>query len=317
MSARSRGARWAALVAGSLLFTAACGGGQDGSGGSAGGPAGGGGAPDTAAIVRAVTKDPQLAAVLPAKIAQAGVLQVGSNVQSPPNNFYAADGKTPVGFEADLITAVAAKLGLTVHYQDMPFGSLITSLQSGRLDATIAGMNDTKTREQQIDFVDYFQSGITIMVRKGNPDGITGPDSLCGKAVAVVQGTSHQTFAAGQSTKCTQAGKPAVTVTATDSDSQNQNQLRTGRVAALLNDLPSAAYISKNAGNGTFFEVVPGQPIDGGPYGIGVHKSVPQLTDALSKALTALVEDGTYGRILDAWGVRQGALSKVTVNAGN
>lgn len=322
MPVRSRSVRWGALVAGCLLTITACGGGPDGAGGT-GGTGGAGdsgtssGVPDTAAILQAVTKDPQLAATVPAQIAQAGSLNLGSNLQSAPNNFYAADGKTPVGFEVDLAKAIAAKLGLTVHYSDMPFGSLITSLQSGRLDLTMAGMNDTKAREQQIDFVDYFTSGITIMTRKGNPDGITGPDTLCGKTVAVVQGTSHQSFAAEQSTRCTQAGKPAITVTATDSDSQNQTQLRTGRVNAILNDLPTAAYVSKNAGNGQFFEVVPGQPINGGPYGIGVNKNDPQLRDAVAKALTALVADGTYAKVLDSWGIKQGALNQVSVNAGS
>ncbi|MDQ0380587.1 ABC transporter substrate-binding protein [Amycolatopsis thermophila] len=317
MSARARVTRWGALVVGCLLLTAACGGGSDGAGGTGGAAATGSDVPDTTAILQAVTKDPQLAAALPAQIAQAGALNIGSNIQSAPNNFYSADGKTPVGFEVDIAKAVAAKLGVTAHHTDMAFGSLITSLQSGRLDLTMAGMNDTKARQAQIDFVDYFTSGITIMVRKGNPDGITGPDSLCGKTVAVVQGTSHQTFAAEQSTRCVQAGKPAITTTATDSDSQNQNQLRTGRVAAILNDLPTAAYVSKNAGNGEFFEVVPGEPINGGPYGIGVNKANPQLRDAVEKALSALVADGTYGKILDAWGVEQGAITKVTVNAGS
>ncbi|NIH79822.1 ABC transporter substrate-binding protein [Amycolatopsis viridis] len=317
MSARSRVTRWGAVVVGCLLLTTACGGGSDGAGGAAGGTATGSGVPDTAAILQGVTKDAQLASSLPAPIAQAGKLTIGANMQSAPNNFYAADGKTPVGFEVDIAKAVAAKLGLTAQHTDMAFGSLITSLQSGRLDLTMAGMNDTKARQQQIDFVDYFTSGITIMVRKGNPDGITGPDSLCGKNVAVVQGTSHQTFATEQSTRCVQAGKPPVTTTATDSDSQNQNQLRTGRVAAILNDLPTAAYVSKNAGNGEFFEVVPGEPINGGPYGIGVNKANPQLRDAVAKALTELADDGTYGRILGAWGVQQGAITKVTVNAGS
>jgi len=213
--------------------------------------------------------------------------------------------------------AAEAKLGVTVTHQDMAFGSLITSLQSGRIDLTMAGMNDTKARQAQIDFVDYFTSGITIMIRKGNPDGITGPDTLCGKNVAVVQGTSHQKFAAEQSTKCTQQGKPAITVTATDSDNQNQNQLRTGRVQAILNDLPSAVYISRTAGDGKFFEVVPGEPIDGGPYGIGVNKANTTLRDAVQKALQALITDGTYGKILQAWGVEQGAIKEAAVNGGS
>jgi len=313
---RSR-ALQAGLLASLAVLVTACGGGPDGAGGTsqaAGAPASG--IPDTAAIVQGVQKDAQLNAALPDTVKQAG-LHLASNLQSAPNNFYAADGKTPIGYEVDLAKAIAAKLGVPVAHQDMAFGSLITSLQSGRIDLTMAGMNDTKARQAQIDFVDYFTSGITIMIRKGNPDGITGPDALCGKNVAVVQGTSHQKFAAEQSTKCTQAGKPAVNVTATDSDNQNQNQLRTGRVQAILNDLPSAVYISRTAGDGKFFEVVPGEPIDGGPYGIGVNKANTTLRDAVQKALQALITDGTYGKILQAWGVEQGAIKEAAVNGGS
>ncbi|HWD06894.1 MAG TPA: ABC transporter substrate-binding protein [Amycolatopsis sp.] len=317
-SARTR-AWLAGLIAGSLALVAtACGGGPDGAGGAAGANQPAASAiPDNSAVLSAVKADAQLTSELPPAVAQAKTLHLASNIQSAPNNFYSGDGKTPIGYEVDLAKAIGAKLGLTVSYQDMAFGSLITSLQSGRVDLTMAAMNDTKERQQQIDFVDYFSSGITIMVRKGNPDGITGPDTLCGKNVAVVEGTSHQKFAAEQSAKCTQAGKPAITVTATDSDTQNQNQLRTGRVAAILNDLPSAVYISRTAGDGKFFEVVPGQPIDGGPYGIGFSKSNAKLRDAVKQALQELITDGTYGKILQAWGVEQGAVKEATVNGGS
>ncbi|WP_020673716.1 ABC transporter substrate-binding protein [Amycolatopsis nigrescens] len=316
---RSRARTWQAAVLGGVLAlaTAACGGGEDGAGGTSEPTGGASAIPDTTALLAGVQKDAQLAAALPPKVAQAGTLQLASNLQSAPNNFYAADGKTPIGYEVDLAKAIAAKLGVRVAHQDMAFGSLITSLQSGRVDLTMAAMNDTAERQQQIDFVDYFQSGITIMVRKGNPDGITGPDTLCGKAVAVVQGTSHQKFATEQSAKCGQSGQPPITVTATDSDTQNQNQLRTGRVAAILNDLPSAVYISRTAGEGKFFEVVPGQPINGGPYGIGVHKTGKELTESVRAALQALIADGTYGKILEAWGVQQGAVAQVNVNGGS
>ncbi|WP_033293647.1 ABC transporter substrate-binding protein [Amycolatopsis jejuensis] len=306
---------WLVALLGGVLV-AACGGGPDGAGGQPQQPQQGA-IPDNNALISAVKADPQLAAALPTAVAQAKTLRLASNIQSAPNNFYAADGKTPIGYEVDLVKAAAAKLGVTVTYQDLAFGSLITSLQSGRVDLTMAAMNDTKERQQQIDFVDYFSSGITIMIRKGNPDGITGPDTLCGKNVAVVQGTSHQKFAAAQSAKCTQAGKPAVTVTATDSDNQNQNQLRTNRVAAILNDLPSAVYISRTAGEGKFFEVVPGQPIEGGPYGMGFNKDNAKLRDAVKQALQALIADGTYGKILQSWGVEQGAVKEAAVNGGS
>jgi polar amino acid transport system substrate-binding protein len=294
------------------LLVACGGGGEDGAE-----PSGGSGAadlPQTEAIVSAVTKDEALAAGLPPEIATAGVLRVGSNVQNPPNNFYAADGTTPVGSEVDLAKATAAKLGLRVEYSDMAFSSLITSLQSGRIDMTMAAMNDTPERQEKIDFVDYFTSGITIMVQKGNPDGVAGPDDLCGRSVAVNLGTSQEEFARQQSATCTQAGKGEVTITSTDSDTQNQNQLRTGRVTAILNDLPTAVYVAKTAGDGEYFEVVDSEPINGGPYGIGVSKDAPQLSQSLKAALQSLVDDGTYGKILGAWDVSRGAITEVTIN---
>jgi polar amino acid transport system substrate-binding protein len=297
------------------LAVAACGNGIGSD--SASQPEAGGGQsaiPDNGALIAAIRPDPTLVAGLPPAVAQAKTVNVGSNVQSAPNNFYAADGKTPIGYEVDLAKAIGSKLGVEMAYQDMAFGSLITSLQSGRIGMTMAAMNDTKERQQQIDFVDYFSSGITIMVQKGNPQGITGPDTLCGKDIAVVQGTSHQKFAAAQSDKCVQSGKPAITVTATDSDTQNQNQLRTGRVAAILNDLPSAVYISRTAGDGNTFEVVPGPPIEGGPYGIGFAKDNAALRDSVKKALGELMADGTYLKILQSWGVEQGALKEPAIN---
>ncbi len=261
-----------------------------------------------------VKKDDALAAMLPPAIVSAGKLRVGSNIQNPPNNFYAADGKTPNGSEVDLIKAVAAKLGLTAEHSDMAFSSLITSLETGRVDVTMAAMNDTAERQQKIDFVDYFTSGITIMVQKGNPQGVKGPDDLCGKGVAVNLGSSQETYAKEQSQKCLGQGKPEVALSVTDSDTGNQNQLRTGRVAAILNDLPTAVYVAKTAGDGAFFEVVPLAPINGGPYGIGVNKQNPQLSAAIKAALQALIDDGTYAKILTTWDIKQGAITKAAVN---
>ncbi|MFD5825581.1 ABC transporter substrate-binding protein [Lentzea sp. NPDC060358] len=261
-----------------------------------------------------VKKDDKLAALLPPEIASAGKLRVGSNIQNPPNNFYDQDGKTPLGSEVDLVKAISAKLGLTAEHSDMAFSSLITSLETGRVDVTMAAMNDTAERQQKIDFVDYFTSGITIMVQKGNPQGVKSVDDLCGKGIAVNLGSSQEQFAKEQSEKCKASGKPEVQLSVTDSDTGNQNQLRTGRVAAILNDLPTAVYVSKTAGDGQYFEVVPLAPINGGPYGIGVNKKNAQLSEAIKGALQSLIDDGTYEKILTTWDIKQGAITKAAIN---
>ena len=323
---RTRSALWGTVATGAVLALSltACGGPSapqpgDASGGD-GSSNGSGSAsstiPDTSDLLDAVEVDDALASQVPSDIADAGTLNVGSNVQSAPNNFFAEDGSTVIGSDHDLITAVGKKLGLEVEYQNQDFGSLITSLQSGRVDVTIAAMNDTAERQEAIDFVDYLTSGITLMVQKGNPADITGPDTLCGKSIAVVTGTSQQEFAEATSTQCESDGDEPLEITVTDSDSQNQTQLRTGRIDAIVNDLPSAVYISKTAQDGEAFEVVPGDVIDGAPYGIGVNKDDPELRDAIAAALDSLIDDGTYGEVLDAWGITSGSVTEATVNGG-
>ncbi|NII42626.1 polar amino acid transport system substrate-binding protein [Curtobacterium flaccumfaciens] len=316
---RIRPAVWGAVATGAVLALtlSACGGGP--SAPQPGETSSGGASstiPDTTSLLAGVKEDDALASSVPSDIAKKGTLAVGSFVQSAPNNFYAADGSTVIGSDHDLITAVAKKLGLDVEYKNQDFGSLITSLQSGRIDVTIAAMNDTAERQKAIDFVDYLTSGITLMVQKGNPAKITGPDGLCGKSIAVVTGTSQQEFAEATSKQCTADGKDALKVTVTDSDSQNQTQLRTGRIDAIVNDLPSAVYISKTTQDGKAFEVVPGDVIDGAPYGIGVNKDDAELRDAIAKGLDSLIDDGTYGKVLDAWGITSGSVSKAVVNGG-
>lgn len=272
--------------------------------------------PDTASLIDSVEEDTALSGVLPAGIAEDGVLTVGSNVQAPPNNFFAEDGSTIVGNDYDIIRAIAKKLGLEVEYQNMEFQALITSLQSGRVEATIAAMNDTAERQKTIDFVDYLISGMAIMVQKGNPTGVKGPDTLCGKGIAVVTGTTQQTFAESTSAACVEDGKQPLEIVVTDSSSQNQTQLRTGRIDAIVTDLPAAVYISKTTKNGEAFEVVPGDVINGAPYGIGINKDNPELRDAMAAALDELIADGTYGKILDAWGVSDGKIAAASVNGG-
>jgi polar amino acid transport system substrate-binding protein len=320
---RTRSALWGTVATGAVLALAltACGGPSAPQPGDAGDDASSGGSasstiPDTSALLDAVEVDDSLASQVPSDIADAGTLTVGSNVQSAPNNFFAEDGSTVIGSDHDLITAVGKKLGLEVEYQNQDFGSLITSLQSGRVDVTIAAMNDTAERQEAIDFVDYLTSGITLMVQKGNPADITGPDTLCGKSIAVVTGTSQQEFAEATSAQCESDGEDPLEVTVTDSDSQNQTQLRTGRIDAIVNDLPSAVYISKTAQDGEAFEVVPGDVIDGAPYGIGVNKDDPELRDAIAAALDSLIDDGTYGEVLDAWGITSGSVTEAVVNGG-
>ena len=81
-----------------------------------------------------------------AQIKAAGKIVVGTSADYPPYESIDADGNF-VGFDMDLIRAVGEKLGVEVEIQDMPFDSLIASVQEGKIDAVIAAMQATAERD--------------------------------------------------------------------------------------------------------------------------------------------------------------------------
>ncbi|MGW2957681.1 ABC transporter substrate-binding protein [Streptomyces sp. NPDC001220] len=267
-----------------------------------------------------------LASKLPDDIRKAGVIKVGSDIAYPPVE-YMENGKA-VGVDPDIADALGKQLGVKFDFQNGKFAQLIVGLQSKRFDMVMSAMNDTKDRQNGIDsdtgkkvgngvdFVDYFTAGTSILVQKGNPKGIKSLDDLCGKVVALQQGTTSEGIAKAQSTKCTKDGKKAITLQTFDTDPEALLRLKQGASVADLNDFPVAAYNAKTSGGGKDFEVV-GDQIEAGPYGIAVTKENTQLRDALQAALDAIIKNGDYQKILAKWNVTQGAVTEAKTNGGS
>lgn len=267
----------------------------------------------TQPLVKAVTANPDIASKLPSGVSS---LQVGSNLQSPPGTFMDADGKTPVGVEIDLINAIANRLGVKLDIKNQEFDTLISSLQSERIDLVVASMQDNSRRQQLIDFVDYFNDDLGVIVKKGNPKNITGPSDLCGKNTSAAPGSSQEKWAKEMSTQLCTNGT-VINMTPNSNDQQRLNDLRTGRLDAVINDKANLIYVASTAGQGKDFEVIQTEkPIAPTLYGFGFNKANSQLRDAVASAFDSLIQDGTYQKILDAWKVSNAAVEKVTVNAG-
>ncbi|MFR9796441.1 ABC transporter substrate-binding protein [Streptomyces sp. MS06] len=267
-----------------------------------------------------------LADKLPADIRKAGVIKVGSDIAYPPVE-YMENGKA-VGIDPDLGEALGKQLGVKFDFQNGKFDQLIVGLQSGRFNLIMSAMSDTKNRENGVDsdsgkkvgagldFVDYFTAGTSILVQKGNPKGIQSLDDLCGKVVALQKGTTSEGIARDQSTKCTKDGKAAIKLQTFDTDPEALLRLKQGASVADLNDFPVAAYNAKTSGGGKDFEVV-GDQIEAGPYGIGVSKENTQLRDAVAAAMTAIIKNGEYQKIMEKWNVTDGAVTDPKINGGS
>lgn len=250
-----------------------------------------------------------LSHLLPQAIRDKGTLLVGSDIAYAPIESFDTDGTTPIGVDPDLAKALGERLGITLTFQNQTFNGLITSLRSKRIDLIMSAMSDNAKRQKEIDFVDYFRAGTSIIVKKGNPEGIKTLDDFCGKTIAIQKGTTQDDVAEAQKTKC---GAKGLTILKFDTDPAALLQVKQGRAVADMNDFPVAAH---NVSKTDDFEVV-GEQIEAGPYGIGVRKEDTQLRDALRAALQALIDDGTYTAILEKWKVTDGAVTSATVNAG-
>ncbi|MFJ6568473.1 ABC transporter substrate-binding protein [Streptomyces sp. NPDC091292] len=265
-----------------------------------------------------------LASKLPADIRDKGTIKVGSDIAYAPVEFKDKSGKT-VGIDPDIADAMGKQLGVTFEFENGTFDTLITGLRSKRYDIAMSAMTDTKNRQdgvdpdtgkkvgEGVDFVDYFNAGVSIYTQKGKTQNIKTWDDLCGKKIVVQRGTVSDDLAKAQAKKCP-AGKK-LSIEAFDNDQQAQTRLRSGGADAGSSDFPVAAYAVQTSGGGNDFEIV-GEQVEAAPYGIAVAKGNTELRDALKAALDAIIKDGTYGKIITKWGVDAGAVTSATVNGG-
>lgn len=270
---------------------------------------------------------PLLRALLPAAFAAAALfgavpsraadeISAGSLTNSPPMIAYAADGTTLQGMIVDLAAAMSKQMGRTIVFKPMAFPALIPALEAKNIDIAFTVMNDTPEREQVLDFVDFFNFGTKLLVKKGNPEHVESLETACGKTVSTVQGSTQIKLAEGMSAECTKAGKPAITIMQYAQPSDARLQVQTGRVAAFLGNSPVMVYLAKTAGDGTIFDVVANHEYQPVPIGIAVPKSNTALRDQLKKALDAVIADGTYLKILQKHGLEGGNIGSAMINGG-
>jgi polar amino acid transport system substrate-binding protein len=260
----------------------------------------------------AIATSSALAAKLPEATRSAGVLRIATDPSSPPYTYYQADGQTLIGSDIDLGNAVAAKLGLKAEWSAIKFPGIIPAIEAGRFDTALTGMGDTPAREQKLDFVDYSTDGNAIVVKKGNPTGIKRIDDLCGKHVAVLEGSVMLGLVEKQNAACT----TKIDIQIFQDINQALLQVRTGRADATMYQYGVAAYIIKTSPDAGDLEVLSFEQYGTGYNAMPFRKSDSALRDLVQQAIAEMLADGSYGKLLDAWGMRPNGLDKITVNDG-
>jgi polar amino acid transport system substrate-binding protein len=257
-----------------------------------------------------VSADAKVAGEEPAAIKSKGTLTVAADATYPPDEFIAKDGKTVIGADADLANALAQVMGLKASVQNVTFDAIIPGLAAGKYDLGMSSFTDTKEREKTVDFVTYLTAGSSIYVKADGGEDITSLDGLCGKKVAAESGTTQQEDIATQDKKCKAEGKPGVTAEIQKDQNGVNLSVSSGRADAGMADSPVAAYIAEQS-NGQF--KVSGGPFPPEPYGIAIPKD-SGLSQPVLDGMKALIDDGTYKKILDYWGLQSGAIDNPQID---
>jgi ABC-type amino acid transport substrate-binding protein len=121
-----------------------------------------------------------------------GVIDIGTSADFPPYEFY--DGEEIVGIDPDIAKEIGDKLGLEVKFHDMDFSAIVASVESGKLDAGMAGLTVTDERKKQVNFSDTYATSVQKVLVKKDSD-IKAIEDLEGKKIGTQLGTTGDIYA--------------------------------------------------------------------------------------------------------------------------
>ncbi len=250
------------------------------------------------------------AAGLPDAVRQSGAIRVSVNAIYPPMEYKDPATNTLVGLDIDLGAALAQRLGVRIEWSESAFEQLIPSLQTGRADMILSGLSDLPARRETMDFVDYLKSGAQFYTLSANP--VADQAALCGKHVGTSRSTSFPAeIRKWSAANCEGAGKPAIEVVNAESTVDARAQLRQGRIDAAVQGSETVPYFMQQTPGA--FRVL-GAPFTTVYQGIAFKKSDTEFRDAVADALQALIQDGSYGRILAKWELPGNAVTAPLIN---
>ena len=215
-----------------------------------------------------------------------GILTMGTNATFPPYEYY--DGDEIVGIDAEIAAKLAEKLGMELEIVDMDFSSIITAVQSGKIDVGVAGMTVTEERLQNVDFTTSYATGVQVVIVKEDSD-IATVDDLDGKLIGVQEGTTGHIYCSDD------YGEE--NVIAYNNGATAVQALQQGKVDCVVIDKqPALSFVEANEG----LKILDTEYVVE-DYAIAVSKDNTALKDALNAALEEMIADGTVQEILDQY----------------
>ncbi len=220
------------------------------------------------------------------------VLVVGTASGFPPFEYVDPNTHKVVGFDIDLITMIAHKIGYDkVEIKDMEFDSLIPALQAGTIEVAIAGMTITPAREKVVDFSKpYWHADQAVVVRKDSNIVVNSPDDLRGMKIGVQTGTTGEIYVMKH------VGKDNATIKSYPSYVEALQALVNGQIDVIVVDTPVAQSFTHK------YDVKIIHTFDTGEvYGIAVKKGNTKLLNEINNALTQIMNSPEWDKLVEKY----------------
>jgi polar amino acid transport system substrate-binding protein len=231
-----------------------------------------------------------IAAAAASAFGQARPLVVGSSATYPPFA-YETPAKEIVGFDVDIIRAIAGKRGLTLRIVNTPFTGIFASLNNGDIDLIVSGVTINDRRRQSYDFTTpYFEARQLIAVHSDST--VRGIQDLNGKKVGVVTGSTGDDIASRA------FGKTSPNIRRFDTTPLVISELAAHGVDAAIGDNGVIAYRVQERKD---LKTVSDSSFPQEYFGIAVKQGNTPLRDTLNAGLAAIIADGTYARVYRKW----------------
>jgi polar amino acid transport system substrate-binding protein len=203
------------------------------------------------------------------------------------------DPSRVIGFEVDIMDALAKRLGRTPALERADWLALFDALEAKRCDILMNGFEVTEDRAAVARFsVPYFRYGQQIVVRAADAARVSSLADLAGKRVAVLNGSAAVDV-------LREAGFPDDAILQYDDSLAPYAEVRLGRADAALAESIIAAYYT--AADPTLART--GEPFAHGVYAAVTRKGDEAFAREVDQALRAMQADGSLGEILERWGL--------------
>jgi len=229
------------------------------------------------------------------RIQSTGRIVFGTSADYAPFEYY--DGNYQiVGFDPALARELGARLGLQVELEDIAFEGLPVSLQTGQVDAAIAAISVTPTRQEIMDFSNVYYSGQDmVLARQGSGIGkLAAPTQLGQYRVGVERGSVYQSWI--QNSLIDTGLMSQGNLFAYEKPEHAVRDLRENRVdVVVMGLLPAKEYLLRGG-----LESV-AQGFNTQLFAIALPKGAQTLQTRLNEALIQLQNDGTMARLTNQY----------------